>query len=43
MKDNVILTDNLVPIGYDSLVHFINILEWTLAVTYDIGMVEVGV
>lgn len=43
MKDDVILTDKFIPISYNSLIHFINVLEWTLAVAYNIGMVEVGV
>lgn len=43
MKDYIILTNCIVPVGDNSLVHHFHILEWPITEMDDVPVVKVGV
>ena len=43
VKDYIIRSDDIVPVRYDCLVHFMNVAKRTLAVADYIRMVKVGI
>ena len=43
MKNNIILADCIIPVGYDSFIHRFHILERPVAEANDIPMVKMGV
>jgi hypothetical protein len=43
MKDNVIIANCVIPVGYERLVHLLDIREGALAIPNDIPMPPVGV
>ena len=43
MKNNIILTDCIIPVGYDSFIHRFHILERPVAEADDVPMVKMGV
>ena len=43
MKNNIILTDCIIPVGYDSFIHRFHILERPVAEADDIPMVKMGI
>ena len=43
VKNNIILSDCIILVGYNGFIHHIYILEWSVAETDDIPMIKMGV
>lgn len=43
VKHDIILSDCIIPIGYDSFIHHLHILERSVTETNDIPMIKMGV
>ena len=43
MKNDTVLPDCIIPVGYNGFIHHIYILEWSVAETDDIPMIKMGV
>ena len=43
MKNDTVLPDCIIPVGYDSFIHHFHTFEWSVAKANDIPMIKMGV
>ena len=43
MKNDTVLPDCIIPVGYDSFIHHLHTFEWSVAEANDIPMIKMGV